>query len=143
MLINQIRVRRKRPKRVGRGGKKGNYAGRGLKGQKARSGHKIRPALRELVLRLPKRRGLKFKSLAVKPFVVNLSSIEAKFESGEKVTVSALVKRQLVKLPKSLKKPQVKILGTGVLTKKLIFDPSLALSQGAQAKIKQSGSVIG
>ncbi|MBZ1348680.1 MAG: hypothetical protein KY053_00355 [Candidatus Liptonbacteria bacterium] len=46
-------------KRIGRGGKKGNYCGRGLKGQKSRAGHRIRPAEREFVLRLPKLRGKK------------------------------------------------------------------------------------
>lgn len=44
-------------RRVGRGGKKGTYSGRGIKGQKARAGHKIRPALRDFVLKLPKLRG--------------------------------------------------------------------------------------
>jgi large subunit ribosomal protein L15 len=142
MLINQIKFKLKRSKRVGRGGKRGNYSGRGIKGQKARAGRKIRPALRELVLRLPKRRGLKFRSLMSKPFVVNLRAIEAKFESGEKVTLPALVKHRLIDIPKSLKKPRVKILAGGELTKKLHFDKNLIFSKKAQEKIKQAGSVI-
>lgn len=44
-------------KRIGRGGKRGTTAGRGTKGQKARSGHVIRPAERDLIQRLPKLRG--------------------------------------------------------------------------------------
>lgn len=48
----------KRPKpRVGRGGKRGTYSGRGQKGQRARAGHRIRPASRDLLQRLPKLRG--------------------------------------------------------------------------------------
>ncbi len=48
----------KAKKRVGRGGSRGTYSGRGQKGQKARSGHKIRPAERDLIQRLPKLRGI-------------------------------------------------------------------------------------
>lgn len=41
-------------KRIGRGGKRGTYSGRGVKGQKARAGRKIRPAIRDLIQSLPK-----------------------------------------------------------------------------------------
>ena len=44
-------------KRVGRGGKRGTYSGRGQKGQRSRAGRKIRPAMRDLIQRLPKLRG--------------------------------------------------------------------------------------
>lgn len=44
-------------KRIGRGGKRGTYSGRGQKGQRSRAGRKIRPALRDLIQRLPKLRG--------------------------------------------------------------------------------------
>ena len=47
----------KSKKRIGRGGKRGTYSGRGMKGQKSRSGHKIRPAIRDLMQRTPKLRG--------------------------------------------------------------------------------------
>jgi len=47
----------KKKKRVGRGGKRGTYCGRGIKGQKSRAGAKIRPALRDLIKRIPKKRG--------------------------------------------------------------------------------------
>ena len=45
-----------RKKRVGRGGKRGTYSGRGQKGQGARAGRKIRPAERDFIQRLPKLR---------------------------------------------------------------------------------------
>ncbi len=48
---------------VGRGGKRGKTAGRGGKGQTARSGNKRRPELRDIIKRLPKNRGYKFKSI--------------------------------------------------------------------------------
>jgi large subunit ribosomal protein L15 len=63
MDLNNIRPLHagKDEKRVGRGGKRGTTAGRGTKGQKARSGHCIRPAERDLIQRLPKLRGYKNK----------------------------------------------------------------------------------
>lgn len=44
-------------KRIARGGKRGRTSGRGQKGQKSRSGRKIRPAIRDFVQRTPKKRG--------------------------------------------------------------------------------------
>lgn len=67
MLINELKVKSsaktKPKKRVGRGGKRGSFSGRGIKGQKARSGHRIRPAERDLIQRLPKLRGFKNRRL--------------------------------------------------------------------------------
>jgi len=51
--------KKKTKKRVGRGGKRGTYSGRGIKGQKSRAGRKIRPAIRDLMQRTPKLRGAK------------------------------------------------------------------------------------
>ena len=51
----------KSKKRIGRGGKRGTYSGRGMKGQKSRAGHKISPAIRDLLQRTPKLRGVKNK----------------------------------------------------------------------------------
>ena len=45
-------------KRVRRGGKRGTFSGRGTKGQHARAGHRIRPAERDFIQRLPKLRGV-------------------------------------------------------------------------------------
>jgi len=53
----QPNTKRKTPKRVGRGGKRGTYSGRGLKGQKSRAGRKIRPQLRDIIKRIPKKKG--------------------------------------------------------------------------------------
>ena len=48
-------------KRIGRGGKRGTYSGKGVKGQKSRAGKKIRPAVRDLMNQTPKLRGVKNK----------------------------------------------------------------------------------
>jgi len=48
MQLHQLKptVKQKRAKRVGRGGKRGTYSGRGQKGQKSRAGARIRPGFR-------------------------------------------------------------------------------------------------
>src|SRR4030043_532865 len=47
----------KKKKRVGRGGKRGTYSGKGIKGQKSRAGRKMVPVIRELIKKYPKLRG--------------------------------------------------------------------------------------
>jgi large subunit ribosomal protein L15 len=142
MLINQIRFRLKKKKRIGRGGKKGNYSGRGIKGQKARAGRKIRPAERDIILKLPKLRGIKFKPLKEKPYVVNLEDINEKFNENEVVNKETLVQKKVLKIRKSDKNPKIKILAKGKLDKKLIFSSELLFSNKAKEEILKSGSVI-
>ena len=48
---------KKKAPRVGRGGQRGTTSGKGTKGQKSRSGRRIRPAERDLIIRIPKLRG--------------------------------------------------------------------------------------
>src|SRR3989344_5256957 len=67
----------KAKKRIARGGKRGTYSGRGIKGQKSRAGHRIRPAERDLIIRLPKLRGFKNKSLVPKPDVLTVGELAA------------------------------------------------------------------
>jgi large subunit ribosomal protein L15 len=64
----------KRP-RVGRGGKRGTTAGKGTKGQKARSGHRIRPAIRDLIQRLPKLRGYANKPVTTASAVISVRDL--------------------------------------------------------------------
>ena len=65
LFKNSLQKDRKK-KRVGRGGKRGTTSGRGTKGQKSRSGHRIRPAERDLLIRIPKLRGYRNKSIQKK-----------------------------------------------------------------------------
>ena len=107
------RVRRGRGNASGLGGE----AGRGHKGQKARSGGSIRPGFEggqtPLYRRLPKRKGFNNYS-KVSVGSVNLGDLERTFSDGESVNLSSLLERGLVKKCKSLK-----ILGEGELTKKI------------------------
>src|SRR6185437_10428709 len=102
----------KKPKRVGRGGGRGKTSGRGTKGQKARAGHSIMPAIREILKKLPKRRGYSQKSIETKPSVVNIDAIEKAFASGDAVNPKTLMERGMVRGRKG-STPVVKILGNG------------------------------
>ncbi|MDP2668613.1 MAG: uL15 family ribosomal protein [bacterium] len=122
-------------RRVGRGGKRGSFSGKGIKGQKARSGHRIRPQIRDMIKKIHKRRGYFFHSIQTKPAVVNLKVLEKNYNNGDKVTQKSLLVKNLIR-PVGGKMPDVKILGTGKLTKKLIFDKRLLMSEAVKNKIK-------
>lgn len=139
MQLHQIKPnsRLKKSQRIGRGGKRGAYSGRGLKGQKSRAGAKIRPQVRDLMMKLPKQRGVSFKSLKTKPEVVNLSRIEKWYQEGQVVNLKTLNDRGLISGKSSL----VKILASGDLEKKLVFE-GVKLSKSSQEKIQKSGGTI-
>lgn len=132
--------------RVGRGGKRGKTSGRGTKGQNARAGHKKRPEMRDLLKKLPKRRGYgKNRSRTVRtdqhPYIaVNLSSLDAHFEAGATVTPATLNKAGLVGSRAGRILP-VKILGTGTLTKALAVS-NCAASATAKAAIEKAGGSL-
>jgi len=124
----------KKRKRVGRGNASGHgtYSGRGLKGQKSRSGVSglKRLGLRQMVLQTPKTRG--FKSSKPKNQVVNVADLNAAFANGATITPSALVRAGLIR---DAKQP-VKILGTGTLKLKNITVKNIALSKSVAESIK-------
>ena len=122
--------------RRGRGHASGNgkTAGKGHKGQKARSGAP-RPGFEggqmPLYRRLPKRG---FKNRNTKVIVgINVSALEC-FKNDAVVTVETLLESGIVKNPRD----GVKILGNGELTKKLTVKAD-AFSEGAKAKIEALG----
>src|SRR3990172_7293848 len=102
----------KRAKLVGRGGKRGKTSGRGTKGQKARSGHRIRPQTRDVMKRLPKQRGFKFPKIGKKFAIVSLGQIEKNFENGAVINLVVLAEKKLIKKIGG-KLPKVKILNNG------------------------------
>lgn len=134
----------KSKKRIGRGGKRGTYSGKGQKGQRARSGAHIRPVEREMILKIPKKRGTGFinkpKKFATPILTINVNRIAKAFESGQIVSVKTLVKKGLVHISKR-EKLQVKILGTGKLSKKLSF-VGVSVSQAARTMIEAAGGTI-
>ena len=140
------RTKNKKNAPVGRGGKRGKTSGRGGKGQTARAGHKIRPEVRDLIKKLPKRRGhgknrartVKTNRVAVS--AVNLAALEANYKAGETVSPASLVARGLVRCHKG-RAPVVKILGTGELTKALSVR-GCTLSATALAALTKAGGTI-
>lgn len=130
-------------RRIARGGKRGGYSGRGIKGQKSRAGAKIRPAIRDLMAKFPKQRGRAkhaFKSLFSKPVILNLGDINKKFKTGNVVNPKSLVEKKLVS-KKSGNLSEIKILGQGEISEKLIFQ-NVLLSKSARDKILKAGGVI-
>jgi len=136
-------------KRVGRGlgSGKGRYSGRGIKGQKSRSGsHKMRAGFEggqtTLYMRLGKLRGAtSADAMPIGPFrtyqqPVNVAALEQRFEAGAEVTPEVLRERGLVRasLP-------VKVLGRGELDRPLTVRAH-AVSASAKAKIEGAGGSV-
>ena len=145
MQIHELKrnTPQKKSKRVGRGGKRGKTSGRGMKGQNARSGNKKRPEMRDIISKIPKLRGRGVNintPVSVKPFPINLAKIENSYNAGEKVTPSTLVAKGLLEVTKG-KKPAVKILGTGDITKKVTV-ADCTYSESAKMKIEKAGGKV-
>jgi large subunit ribosomal protein L15 len=144
-------AQKQRPrKRVGRGlgSGKGRYSGRGIKGQKSRSGsHKMRAGFEggqmPVYMRVGKLRGAnKRKSMPIGPHrtetvPVNLRDLERVFADGAEVTLDALVDKGLIKNTRI----DVKILGYGELKKKLTVTAH-AFSKSAGEKIEAAGGSV-
>jgi len=137
-------------KRVGRGlaAGQGRYSGRGIKGQKSRSGsHTMRPGFEggqmPIYMRLGKQRGPYSKdAMPIGPHrtqtvPVNLRDLERVFEDGADVSLEALIDKGLIKNTKI----DVKILGQGELTKKLSVTAH-AFSATAREKIEGAGGSV-
>lgn len=120
----------------GHGSGNGKTAGKGHKGQKARSGA-TRPGFEggqmPLYRRLPKRGFTNRNTKDIE--AINVSALEV-FENGTVVTIETLIEAGVIKNPKD----GVKILGNGELTKKLTVKVN-AFSEGAKSKIEAAGGV--
>ena len=133
---------RKRAKRVGRGcgSGMGKTSTRGHKGQNARKGHKQKLGFEggqmPLVRRLPKR-GFNNFEFRAEALGVNVSTLEKLFNAGDEITVAALAAKGL----SDNKRPRVKILGNGELTKKFTVK-GIKVSASAKAKIEAVGGSI-
>lgn len=140
-LHNLIKYRAKHKKRVGRGGKRGTTAGRGTKGQKSRAGRRIRPAERDLIIRIPKRRGFRNKPSSSKPTIFNLGDLAKAFWDEEKkgiLDADFLKKKGLLSADF---RGNVKILGNGDV-KAAIEVRGLTVSRGAREKIIKAGGKV-
>ena len=138
--LKNVEGAKSKKKRVGRGSSSGwgKTAGKGHKGQKARSGSGIHPwsegGQMPLQRRLPKRG---FTNIFKKEYeIINLNRLEEKFDAGTELTLAVLQEANLV----SLKKP-VKVLGEGELSKQFHIHAH-AFSKSAVEKIQAVGGNV-
>ena len=137
-------LRTRKVQRIGRSGKRGSYSGRGVKGQKSRSGHRIRPAERDIILKLPKQRGFRNKEKKAAPALFNLEVLAKKFSSAAKSGELFVIDRALLRAAKLIKKDYkrpIKILGTGEIG----FPVSiigLEVSKAAREKLEKAGGKV-
>lgn len=126
-------------KRLGQGlgSGTGKTSGKGHKGHKARTGGGVRPGFEggqmPIVRRTPKR-GFNNARFAKVFQIVNICSLEERFESGQEVSARELVNAGLI----SCECTPVKVLAKGELHKALTVKAS-AFSKGAEEKIKAAG----
>lgn len=124
--------------RRGRGQTHGNYSGRGMKGQGARSGGGVRPGFEggqtPLSRRMPKLKG--FLNPNKETYLaLNLNQLNA-FEDGETVDVKTLKEKNVIK-----KTGKIKLLGTGELKSKLKIVVDCA-SASAIKKAEKAGATV-
>ena len=142
----QERVTRKRVGR-GPGSGKGKFSGRGIKGQKSRSGsHKMRAGFEggqmPIYMRIGKLRGpTSADAMPIGPFrtetvPVNVRDLD-RFAAGDEVTPETLVEKRLIKNTRT----DVKLLGVGEVTKKLTVRVH-AISASAREKIEGAGGTV-
>src|SRR3990167_1648157 len=139
VTLNNLQPKKgnKKRRRIGRGSGsgRGTYAGRGMKGQKSRTGGKGGlkvMGLKQTILKLQKQKGMKRQSPSFS--VVNIKTLEKRFTDGQIIDRQRLVEAGL--LEKTTK--YVKILGDGKLSKKFTVKAA-AFSQSAKEKIEEAG----
>ena len=136
----------RKKKRIGRGGARGGKSGRGDKGQRSRAGRNIRPALRDELQRVPKRRGHnKNRARGVRTGGkeirnVTVRMLEKNFAEQETVTPSALVRKNIINNIRG-RTPAVKIIATGTIEKPITVR-RCAVSGGARKIIETAGGTI-
>jgi large subunit ribosomal protein L15 len=141
MKLHQLPKSHKKTQRIGRGGKRGTTAGRGTKGQRSRAGRRMRPAERDLILRIPKMRGFRNKIKTDKVKAFNLGVISEKLKSYAKSGAPLEIDIALLKTAGLLGKNfkgEVKILATGEVAIPVAIK-GIKVSEGAKAKIEKAG----
>lgn len=145
MQIHELKAKtkRKRKIRVGRGNSSGHgtYSGRGIKGQKSRSGYSRKPGFEggetSLIAQTPKLRG-KGKNIRKElKRIINIRELDKSFKDKEIVNLKSLLKKGLIKSRREV----VKILGEGEIKKSLKID-SISISKEAAKKIEKAGGKV-
>ena len=144
-MLHELSTKNKKKKKIGRGGARGAKCGRGNKGQRSRAGRRIRPALRDELARIPKRRGYnrnRARGVRNKDAVrsVTLEMLEKHFQEKSIITPKVLTDRGITTKVKG-RVPSVKIVARGDITTPL-FIKKCSTSAGAKQKIEAAGGTI-
>lgn len=137
-------IKEKRAQRIGRGGKRGNTSGRGTKGQHSRAGRRIRPAERDLIMRIPKMRGFRNKPKREAAVVFNVGILAGKLKDLSTTKTPIALTVDFLKTAGMIGKNfdgAVKILGNGEIS----FPVSvrgITVSASAKAKIEKAGGTV-
>jgi len=132
---------RKNRKRVGRGNGSGHgtFSGKGIKGQKSRSGVQLQRGFEggqlPIIKRLPRKRGF-FNLFRVAYSPVNVGALDS-FDAGSEITTAVLYEKRLID---SLERP-VKVLAGGEISKALTVKAN-KFSEAAKAKIEAAGGKV-
>lgn len=142
--LNELKRIVKKRKCIGRGGERGGTAGRGTKGQRARTSGNARPAFEggqmPLYRRLPKR-GFDNSEFRRSFVTIGLDRLDKCFNDGDTVNKEILVERGIIKINKGGiggVSVGLKVLGNGKLTKKLMVQAD-AFSVSAKKAIEDCG----
>jgi large subunit ribosomal protein L15 len=142
MQIHELSTTPKKKKRIGRGGKRGTYSGRGMKGQKSRSGGNVDPLFQggrtTLVQKMKKNRG--FKSPHAKKNVVSLAALDTHFSDGDTISLMLLVERGLI--AKKRMRNGARIVANGAISKKITIDPEIGVTKNVAIAIEKAGGTV-
>lgn len=144
MQIHELKSIKKRVQRIGRSGKRGSYSGRGVKGQKSRSGRRMRPAERDLIMRIPKKRGFRNLPKAERPVVFNVGMLSTALKSFVKGKDPLELDLTVLKASGLLRKSfngSVKLLGEGEMAFPVVVnsEKGIMVSASARTKIEKAG----
>jgi len=135
--VKQNHKSRTRP-RVGRGGKRGTYSGKGSKGQKAHGGRKMSMEKKARILRIPKMRGAGNKNIKKDVVSITLLTLDKKFINNSIIDFNALKKANII--PKG--KNDFKIIGNLENFNKKFTLKNCKISAGCKALIEKAGGKI-
>lgn len=143
MQIHQLQPihKRRKAKRVGRGGTKGGtYAGKGGKGQTRRSGFNVAPIVREFIKKYPKLRAYRKRGRRETIREITLLALEKMFEPGVAITPALILEKRMVRKLRG-RNPKIKVIGSVV--KKALKIEGCLVSPGAKEAILKAGGSVG
>ena len=144
-MLHTLTTRTKKKKRIGRGGVRGRKSGRGDKGQRSRAGRKIRPAIRDELQRIPKRRGHnRNRARGIRgdrgERSVTLRTLDRNFADGDVVTPRELVSRRIVARVQG-REPGIAVVSQGTLSRSITVR-RCRVSASAREHIEKAGGTV-